>query len=147
MESKVVYIQSAGRDADFHDGERHLLIFWDVSKRDLPGFEVARIVHLTVGAHGVWELTIEAKRRYAEDWDGNEIWPLGRFTRAQRDRLLTHAREAVFDPRSRVNPCRTWMRDLLKLMVNDEIDKTLTRAQFDALDVSIPLRRRKSGRN
>ncbi|KZV77288.1 hypothetical protein PENSPDRAFT_621678 [Peniophora sp. CONT] len=140
MDDKVVYLQSAGRDADYRGGERHAFLFWDMSKPNMPGLEVQRMVHLT-GAYGDWAMAIETKRRRPDYKVKNEVRALGMFTRAQRDRILMHARTVDFEPRSRVNSCRTWLRDLLKLLVGDAY-LPFTRAQFDVLDAAVPLLRR-----
>lgn len=107
----------------------------------MPGFEVSKMVHLT-GSYGDWSLTIECKSRHPDYRRKNEVKALGVFSRAQRDRILTKAREVPFEAWSRVNSCRTFLRDLLKLMVEDQY-LPFTRAQFDVLDAAVPLLRRR----
>ena len=140
LDPKTVYIQSAGLDKHYHGGERHAMLFWDVSRPEMFAIEVSKMVHLT-GAYGGWTLSIETKRRGADYRQKNEIRALGVFTRGQRDRILTHARSVEFMPWSRVNSCRTWMRDLLKRIVEDRY-LPLSREQFDYFDRKVPLLRR-----
>ncbi|VDC04939.1 unnamed protein product [Peniophora sp. CBMAI 1063] len=138
VDNKIVYLQSAGLDSEYRAGkERHAFLFWDVSKPEIPGYEVSKMVHLT-GSYGKWALSIECKRRHSDYRQKNQIRALGTFSRAQRDRILTHARDVRFDKHSRVNSCRTFLRDLLVLMVEDAY-LPVTQGQLDALHTAVPL--------
>ncbi|EIN12429.1 hypothetical protein PUNSTDRAFT_42049 [Punctularia strigosozonata HHB-11173 SS5] len=119
---KKVFIQGALRNKDFAnaDVDRHVHLFW--FNEDTPEITVIEILHLS----GSWgSLQFEhAKRSRRADFDVvNETYLLGYFTRAQRDQICKLAKDVQYNPKSHVNGCRVWMRDLLDAMMKDALVK------------------------
>ena len=115
--------------------DRHVLLRW-INGTDEEGRVYAQITHLTGGPGNYSFHTPQVKLHSQASRAANTHYPLGQYTRAQRDQIIAIAKAINFDRRSRVNNCRTWMRDLLETMVGADL---LSRAEFDKIDVSVPL--------
>ena len=115
--------------------DRHVLIHW-TNGTDAEGRRYTQIIHLT-GGPGNYSFHTPQVKMHSEEAD--TFYPLGRYTRAQRDQIIALAKAVNFDKKSYVNNCRAWMRDLLEAMVNTDL---LSKAEFDRIDGSVPLIKR-----
>ena len=115
--------------------DRHVLLRW-TNGTDAEGRVYTQIVHLS-GGPGNYNFHTPQVRIHSEASRGaNTCYPLGKYTRAQRDQIVALAKAVNFDKRSRVNNCQVWIRDLLEAMVGANL---LSKAEFDKIDVSVPL--------
>ena len=132
--TKEVELQSDGLMATNPD-DRHVLLHW-INGTDAEGRVYAQIIHLPGGPGNYNFHTPQVKLHTEASRAANTCYPLGQYTRAQRDQILALAKAVNFDRRSRVNNCQTWMRDVLEAMVGASL---LPEAEFDKIDVSVPL--------
>ena len=118
--------------------DRHVLLHW-VNGTDVEGCRYTQTVHLTGGPGNYSFHTPQVKVHSEASLEANASHPLGLYTRAQRDKILTFATAVKFDRKSYVNNCQTWMRDLLEAMVGSDL---LSKAEFEKIDISVPLIKR-----
>ncbi|PIL34487.1 hypothetical protein GSI_03264 [Ganoderma sinense ZZ0214-1] len=132
--TKLIELQAAGRCPG---GERHVLLRWTNGENGETKY--TQLIHLT-GGRGNYAFHTpqvkphsEASRRY------NTFYPLGYYTRAQRDQVIALAQSIKFNRHSDVNDCCVWMRDLLGAMV---AYGPLRKDIFDRVVAEVPLRSR-----
>ncbi|KAI0032373.1 hypothetical protein K488DRAFT_78515 [Vararia minispora EC-137] len=138
---KEVYLQANGKDRSGAVA-RHVSLFW--INRDDARLFITQIIHL-IGIPGRYHWENVAKMRdprTVQTQQRHDIYWLGTFSRAQRDRIIQVAGSIYFEPSSTVNDCRVWMRDLLDAMTKDP-SLALPQSTFMELDRSIPLCRRR----
>ena len=135
--TKEVELQADGLVV-LNPDDRHVLLRW-TNGVDAEGRVYAQIIHLS-GGPGNYNFHTPQVRIHSEASRGaNTCYPLGQYTRAQRDQIVALAKAVDFERRSRVNNCQAWMRDLLEAMVGANL---LSKAEFDKIDVSVPLIKR-----
>lgn len=131
---KLIELQAAGR---CQGAERHVLLRWTNGQRGQTNY--TQLIHLTggPGKYAFFKVSVkphsEASRRL------NTFYPLGVYTRAQRDQIIDIATSIAFDKNSGVNDCCVWMRDLLEAMVAVGL---LHKATLDKVVSEIPLKKR-----
>ena len=135
--TKKVELQADGL-VTAHTGDRHVLLRW-TNGTDTEGRVYAQIIHLSGGPGNYNFHTPQVKMHSEALMGADTYYLLGQYTRVQRDQILALAKAVDFDRRSRVNNCRTWMRDLLEAMVGAGL---LPKAEFDKIDVDVPLIKR-----
>ena len=135
--TKEVELQADGL-VTAYTGDRHVLLRW-TNGTDAEGRVYVQIIHLSGGPGNYNFHTPQVKVHSEASRGANACYPLGQYTRAQRDQIIALAKAGDFDRRSRVNNCRTWMRDLLEAMVGANI---LSKAESDKIDVDVPLIKR-----
>lgn len=135
--TKVVELMAAGHT---HDGysDRHVSIQW--TNGDACGQAVTQIVQLTGQAGNYAYYAPFAERSLPALREKDTIFTLGQYTHAERDRILVLANTAAFEPKSVVNSCRTWTRDILNAIVAESL---LSQEKFDEMDTGVPLLKRK----
>ncbi|KAF9078529.1 hypothetical protein BDP27DRAFT_1309719 [Rhodocollybia butyracea] len=135
--TKVVELQAADRSYPGY-GDRYVLLQWSNGK-DAEGDEVTQIIQLSGMAGNYAYYYPLAKKQVAGSRIENTIFPLGNFTCAERERILALADSTTFEKTSVVNSCRTWTRDLLMAMVNENL---LSMTTFNEIDEQVPLLKR-----
>ncbi|PIL34491.1 hypothetical protein GSI_03268 [Ganoderma sinense ZZ0214-1] len=133
---KLIELQAAGLYPPVA-GDRHVLLRWFNGMEGSHTY--TQVIHLTGGPGNYAFLTPSIKRHSEESRRLNTFYPLGLYTRAQRDQIISLASSIRFNRRSTVNDCLVWMRDLLEAMVAVGL---LHKATFDVLDAQIPLKKR-----
>jgi len=118
--------------------DRHVLLHW-TNGTDAEGRVYTQIIQLSGGSGNYNFHTPQVKMDPEAFRGADTYYPLGQYTRAQRDQIVALAKAVKFDRRSRVNNCQVWMRDLLEAMVGADL---LSKAEFDKVDVSVPLIKR-----
>lgn len=134
--TKLVELQAAGKFPPA-SGDRHVLLRW--TNAEQGPYKYTQVVHLTGGPGNYAFYTPSVKRHSEASRQQNSFYPLGYYTRAQRDQIIYLASSIQFNKYSKVNDCLVWMRDLLSAMVAVGL---LQKATFDILDAQIPLKRR-----
>ena len=135
--TKEVELQADGLVV-LNPDDRHVPLCWK-NGTDAEGRIYAQIIHLS-GGPGNYNFHTPQVRIHSEaSREVNTCYPLGQYTREQRDQILALAKGVSFDRRSRINNCQAWMRDLLEAMVGVNL---LSEAKFDKFDVSVPLIKR-----
>jgi len=117
--------------------DRHVLLRWTNGVEDENHY--TQIIHLTGGPGNYGFYIPQVKVHSEQSLQANTTYELGRYTRAQRDQTIALAKAVHFSKGSRVNSCRTWMRDLLEAMVGANL---LSKAEFDKIDTDVPLKKR-----
>jgi hypothetical protein len=118
-------------------GDRHVLIQWNNATTEVG--LVTQMVQLT-GQSGNYSYYVPvAKLRSAQTLLNNQLFSLGEFSRAQRDKILDLARQVVFSKTSTTNGCRVWTRDLLVAMVQAHL---ISQVKFNEIDAGVPLVKR-----
>ena len=133
---KEVVLEADGLVA-LNPDDRHVLLRWTNAIAD--GNRYTQIIHLTGGPGNYNFYTPQVKIHSKQSLQANAIYELGEYTCPQRDQIIALARAVSFSRWSRVNSCRTWMRDLLEAMVGANL---LSKTEFDKIDVDIPLKKR-----
>jgi hypothetical protein len=118
-------------------GDRHVVLQWINAETD-EGL-VTQMVQLT-GQPGNYTYYAPVVRLCSlTTMQTNQVFSLGEFSRAQRDKFLDLARQVVFSKTSTTNGCRVWTRDLLVVMVKNSL---VSQAKFNEVDAGVPLVRR-----
>ncbi|PPQ73456.1 hypothetical protein CVT26_010205 [Gymnopilus dilepis] len=157
-EIKDVYIQAAGKkdaassgdlmanlfQVNWNTNSRHAFIYWingTIATRNPPD-RVRQVVQLEQANNAgyFYQPFPIAKPMGQGTASQNDQYYLGKLTRQQRDRVLFLAQRVPFNPHSRTNGCRVWLRDLLQLMV---IEGIIAQQVFDHVCRDIPLPERK----
>jgi Family of unknown function (DUF6540) len=138
--TKEIFLQADGMEI-FDPDDRHVLLHWLNGNDDTAGTHYIQIIHLTGGPGNYQFHREQVKAESQASLERNTSYNLGRYSRAQRDQIMALAKAVEFYPRSRVNNCQTWMRDLLRAMVGDNL---LPSEKFDQVDKEVPLKRRVS---
>ncbi|KAF7793932.1 hypothetical protein EIP86_005054 [Pleurotus ostreatoroseus] len=137
---KQVYLQADGKiNATLSD--RHVLLGWvnHIEQDETSGvMTVTQIVQLSGGPGNYAFHTPTVKQQSASFHERNTFYPLGNFTRAQRDRIIEIARGLNFNMKTRVNSCRTWTYMLCVAMIAEGL---LSQETFDYIDKDVPLRK------
>jgi hypothetical protein len=137
-ETKEIFLQADGLEISDPE-DRHVLLHWVNGNDDETGSRYMQIVHLT-GGPGNYHFHPEQVKKHSDDsLEKNTSYNLGCYGRAQRDQVLKLAKAVGFNPKSRVNSCRTWTRDLLLEMVNNDL---LPLETFNLVDKGVPLKER-----
>jgi hypothetical protein len=135
-ETKEIFLQADGLGISDPD-DRHVLLHWVNGNDDETGGRYTQIVHLT-GGPGNYHFHPEQVKKHSDDsLKKNTSYNLGSYCRAQRDRIVKLAKAVGFNPKSHVNNCQTWMRDLLLAMVDNDL---LPSETFNQLDKGVPLK-------
>ncbi|EIN13028.1 hypothetical protein PUNSTDRAFT_50197 [Punctularia strigosozonata HHB-11173 SS5] len=134
---KEVFLQAAGKS--YSGKERHVSLYW--INRDQGMLFVEHVLQL-IGAPGNYHWENMARFRDRDAGWKDTIYPLGRYTREQRDQIVKLAGLVEYNPSSTVNSCRAWMRDLLEAMTEDPI-VSLDRNIFEQVDEQVPLAKRR----
>ncbi len=135
--TKLIEFEAMGKYPSV-SGDRHVLLRWTNGEKGLDG-TYTQVIHLTGGPGNYAFYTPSVKLHSPTSRMHNAFYPLGYFTRAQRDQIIQLASSIKFDKNSPVNGCRVWMRDLLEAMVNNQL---LPKATLDMLVTEIPLKPR-----
>lgn len=135
--TKEIVLQADGLVA-INPDDRHVLLHW-INGTDAEGRHYTQILHLTGGPGNYSFYTPQVKMHSKESREANACYVLGQYTRAQRDEIISLAKAVGFDRKSRLNSCRTWMRDVLEAMVGADL---LSKAEFNKIDVGVPLKKR-----
>jgi hypothetical protein len=118
-------------------GSRHVLLQWNNATTEMG--PVMQILQLT-GQPGNYSYYVPVAQVCSEEFmTNNQLFSLGKFSRAQRDEILDLARQVVFSKTSITNGCRVWTRDLLAMMVQVQL---ISQAKFNEIDTGVPLVRR-----
>ena len=136
-ETKEVFLEADGLGISESD-DRHVLLHWR-NGNDERGTRYVQIIHLTGGPGNYQFLPEQVKAQSHASLERNTLYNLGSYSRAQRDQIAALAKAVEFSRKSRVNSCRTWMRDLLLEMVNNNL---LALEKFDQVDKEVPLKKR-----
>ncbi|THH07839.1 hypothetical protein EW146_g9187 [Bondarzewia mesenterica] len=137
-DTKEVFLQASGKNYS-GTGQRHVLLCWE-NLHDQRNF-VMQVIQL-IGIPGAYQWENVAKFRNKRTFlSGNDVYPMGSFTRDQRDRIIELAGMVEFESTSTVNTCRVWMRDLLEAMMNDAT-VSLSQIKFNEIDKGVPLLKR-----
>ncbi|KAH9986386.1 hypothetical protein BJV77DRAFT_951119 [Russula vinacea] len=136
--TKEIFLQADGMEI-FDPDDRHVLLHWLNGNDDTAGTHYIQIIHLTGGPGNYQFHREQVKAESQASLERNASYNLGSYSRAQRDQIMALAKAVEFYPRSRVNNCQTWMRDLLRAMVGDNL---LPSEKFDQVDKEVPLKRR-----
>ena len=137
--TKPVFLQADGKTTVAEGQDRHVLLYWENGTGLNGDLHYIQILQLS-GGPGNYNFYPDMMITQSEsDRARNTIYELGRFTRAQRDHVKRLAANISYKKTSRVNSCRTWTRDLLEVMVSENL---ITQEQFDLMDVDVPLRKR-----
>ena len=136
--TKEVELQADGL-VTAYTGDRHVLLRWINGADAEQRVYYAQIIHLSGGPGNYNFHTPQVKIHSEASRGADTCYPLGQYTRAQRDQIVLLAKAVGFERRSRVNNCRTWMRDLLEAMVGANL---LSNSEFDKIDADVPLIKR-----
>ena len=136
--TKEIFLQADGLDT-FDPDDRHVLLHWLNGNDDTTETQYIQIIHLTGGPGNYQFHREQVKAESQASLERNASYNLGIYNRSQRDQIMALAKGVEFYPRSRVNNCQTWMRDLLQAMVDDNL---LPLERFDQVDKEVPLKRR-----
>ena len=144
--TKRIVLQAAG--LKYEGGGRHVLLTWangiDVTSTGATRY-ARQIIQITQDAQGYhYDDQPVVKFQSIASQNNNEYFKLGEFTRAQRDRVLTIAKQTKFRQDSKVNGCRVWMGDVLQVMLNESL---ITQEDFDKVFVGVPLVKRMAEEN
>jgi len=139
--TKDIVLQADGDMKTSNPDDRHVLLRWLNGQDKETGTRYTQIIHLTGQAGNYQFYPEQVKMQSEESLKKNEFHKLGSYNRAQRDQIVALAKAVEFNPKSRVNNCQTWMRDLLLAMVND---KLLPSETFEEVDKEVPLKKRVS---
>jgi hypothetical protein len=131
-DTKEIILQADGLEIS-DPNDRHVLLHW-LNGNDETG-RYTQIVHLT-GGPGNYHFHPEQVKKHSDDGDDDTFYNLGSYSRAQRDQIVKLAKHVRFDPKSHVNNCQTWMRDLFLAMVNNDL---LPLETFNKVDKKVPL--------
>jgi hypothetical protein len=132
-ETKEIFLQADDLEISDPD-DRHVLLHW-LNGNDETG-RYTQIIHLT-GGPGNYQFHPEQIKKHSDE--ENTFYNLGSYGRAQRVQIVKLAKAVKFSPKSRVNNCQTWMRDLLLAMVNNDL---LPSETFNQVDKGVPLKER-----
>lgn len=135
--TKTVELQAAELSYPGY-GDRHVLLQWS-NGMHADGSDVVQVIQLSGMAGNYAYYCPHANKVMAESRLKNAIFPLGTFTRTERDRILALADDISFKKTSTVNSCRTWTRDLLLSLVNENL---LSMTTFNVIDKQVPLLKR-----
>ncbi|KAG5636464.1 hypothetical protein H0H81_007944 [Sphagnurus paluster] len=141
--TKTVYLQAPGLTYS-GIGDRHVIVWW--SNGCTAEARVTQVVQLTgqSGNYSYYTPVAHAQSSSSSEEQSEETntqISLGRFKRAQRDRLLEVAQAVVYRKDSVVNGCSVWTRDLLQAAVGAGL---LAQAKFDEADTQVPLEERRA---
>lgn len=135
--TKTVELQAAELSYPGY-GDRHVLLQWS-NGTHTDGSDVVQVIQLSGMAGNYAYYSPHANKVIAESRLKNAIFSLGTFTRTERDRILALAADVSFKKTSTLNSCRTWTRDLLMSMVNENL---LSMTTFNLIDEAVPLLKR-----
>ena len=114
--------------------ERHVLLQWlNGTKEDVL---ITQVVQLT-GQPGSYNYYTPVVIPCGADHNTrNQVIPVGKFAREERDKILRLANQIQFQRTSITNNCRVWLRELLVAMVDE---KLITEAKFGEIIEIDPL--------
>ena len=136
QDDKEVALQAAGRTY-LGDGDRHVTLLWTNGRDDNKSETIVQLVQLTGGSGNYNFFSPVAESRKTHSIAGNnELFQLGTFSRAARDRIIELAESIKFSKNSNKNGCRVWTRDLLEMMVKEGM---LSNDKFEEVDKGVPL--------
>ena len=136
--SKEVWLQAAGHI--YTGGDRHVLIWWANGAKDNES-PVIQIIQLS-GQSGNYSYYVPVAQVQTENFMANNLQiSLGNFTREQRDRILTLAKNVKYHKNSVMNGCRVWTRDLMEVM---QAEALIPSELYTYTDESIPLVHRRA---
>ncbi|KAF4614425.1 hypothetical protein D9613_003338 [Agrocybe pediades] len=133
---KEVWIQAQGLSYKGY-GDRHVLIYFCNSGGEVPFWQIIQLSGQA--SNYAYYSPVVQKHSMESMKDVNMNISLGTMTRAQRDQMLALAEAIKFNPKSTVNGCRVWTRDLLSAMVAAGL---ITQEKFEEIDKAIPLVKR-----
>jgi hypothetical protein len=137
---KEVFIQAENKNYPGY-GDRHVVLWWcNSDDTDDSADLITQVIQLTGQAGNYSYYAPVVKLRSIGSTQRHLQISLGKFTRAQRDKILDLAKSVQFHKKSTVNGCRVWTRDLLGLMVNHGL---IMKAKFEHIDAEVPLVKRK----
>lgn len=138
---KEIHLEADGKKRPGPKDDRHVLLCWTNGTVGEGNDEAlyTQVIHLTGGPGTYAFYTPQVKLQHRSAREKNTLYSLGRFTRAQRDRILVLAGSVKFERHSWVNGCRVWTRDLLEAMLDIGL---LQRGVFDFVDTDVPLNKR-----
>ncbi|THH15670.1 hypothetical protein EW146_g4840 [Bondarzewia mesenterica] len=139
-DKKEVFLQASGKNYS-GTGQRHVLLCWK-NLHDHRNLVMQIIQWIGIPGAYQWQNVARFRNMYTFI-SGNDIYPLGFFTRGQRDRIIELAGMVEFDRTSTVNTCRVWMRDLLEAMTNDAV-VSLSQIKFNEINKGVPLLKRQT---
>ncbi|KZV63456.1 hypothetical protein PENSPDRAFT_640856 [Peniophora sp. CONT] len=138
---KNVFLRADGKTTVAEGEDRHVLIYWENGTGTSGQNKYIQILQLS-GGPGNYNFYPDMMITQSEaDRARHTFYELGQYTRAQRDNIKSLAGGVKYLKSSRINSCRTWTRDLFEVMVAEDL---ITQAQFDYMDVDVPLRKRLS---
>lgn len=136
---KTVFLQAAGKTTAAEGADRHVIIYWENGTEPDGRTKFIQVLQLS-GGPGNYNFYPNMMIAQSEsECARNTSYVLGHYTRAQRDVTKTLAGNIAYLKTSRINSCRTWTRDLFEVMVAENL---ITQAQFEYMDVDVPLRKR-----
>nr|VWO99819.1 CAAX prenyl protease (EC [Ganoderma boninense] len=131
--TKLIELQAAGRCPG---AARHVLLRWTNGQNGHVSY--TQLIHLIGGQGNYAFYTPQVQPHSEASRQFSTFYPLGYYTRAQRDQIIALAQSIPFDRNSHVNNCCVWMRDLLRAMVAYGL---LRKDIFDRVVAATPLER------
>jgi len=145
---KDIFVMAAGVLRAPPETPRHVMIIWQ--NGTIPGIPssnggaptgVYQMLQLefntSTGRYFLQDPCVKPRSKISID--NSTMWKLGSFNLDQREAIAELATEIEYEPKSKVNGCRVWLRDLLTAMVNKGF---IDANQLGLIQDRVPLPRR-----